>query len=158
MKIAVMSDSHGNFRVLDKIFSSYHADYYIHLGDGERELDRIAESYPDKQIIHVKGNCDFASFSPDDIFFEGTPDCRIFAVHGHKLNVKYSLETLKKKARQLGAKIALYGHTHERFCSYEDELYILNPGSCSCPRDGNKPSFAMIDISDAGVLINIIDL
>lgn len=158
MKIIVMSDSHGNFHVLDKIFTEYHADYYLHLGDGERELDRIAVNYPNKQIIHVKGNCDFASFSESEIVFAPTDKCAVFATHGHKYNVKYSLEMLKDKARSVGASIALYGHTHERFCSYEDGLYIMNPGSVSCPRDGKKPSFGIIEISSAGIMTNIIDL
>ncbi|MCI7803722.1 MAG: metallophosphoesterase family protein, partial [Oscillospiraceae bacterium] len=61
MKIIVMSDSHRNYYSLDKIFKGYYADLYIHLGDGEEELDRIAVQYPDKQIVHVKGNCDLGS-------------------------------------------------------------------------------------------------
>ena len=88
MKIIVMSDSHGNFRALKKIFSEYHADYYIHLGDGERELASIALAYPDKQIYHVKGNCDFASLSESDLLIEPAENCRIYAVHGHLINVK----------------------------------------------------------------------
>ncbi|MCI7805035.1 MAG: metallophosphoesterase family protein, partial [Oscillospiraceae bacterium] len=64
----------------------------------------------------------------------------------------------KAKARSMGADIALYGHTHERFCAYEDGLYIMNPGSTSCPRDGRKPSFGIIDVSPSGIMTNIIDL
>ncbi len=158
MKIIVMSDSHGNRFALDKIFLNYHANYYIHLGDGERELDSIAMEYPDKQIIHVKGNCDYASLSQSEIVFAPTDDCAIFATHGHKYNVKYSLEMLKNKARNVGASIALYGHTHERFCTYEDGLYIMNPGSVSCPRDGKKPSFGTIEITKSGIMTNVIDL
>ena len=37
MKIIVMSDSHGSSLGLDRIFSKYQADLYIHLGDGEYE-------------------------------------------------------------------------------------------------------------------------
>lgn len=158
MKIIVMSDSHRNYFSLEKIFSGYNADYYIHLGDGEKELDLIAAKYPDKQIFHVKGNCDLASFSENEILLMPSENCKIFAVHGHLYDVKYSLEPLKKKARSMGANIALYGHTHERFCSYEDGLYIMNPGSVSCPRDGKGPSFGIIDVSPSGIMTNIIDL
>lgn len=158
MKIIVMSDSHRNYFSLEKIFKGYHADLYIHLGDGEKELDRIASQYPDKQIVHVKGNCDIGSFSENEIFLMPTENCKIYATHGHRYDVKYSLEPLKAKARNLGANIALYGHTHERFCAYEDGLYIMNPGSTSCPRDGQKPSFGIIDASPSGIMTNIIDL
>lgn len=158
MKIIVMSDSHRNYRCLERIFTEYYADYYIHLGDGEQELDLIAKNYPDKNITHVKGNCDLASFSQSEIFMVPADNCKIFATHGHKYNVKYSLEALKQKARNLGANVVLYGHTHERFCNYEDGLYIMNPGSASCPRDGRRPSFGIIDVSSSGIMTNIVEL
>lgn len=158
MKIIVMSDSHRNYFALEKVFNGYHGDLYIHLGDGEEELDLIAAALPDKQIIHVKGNCDLGSFSESESFIMPAENCRIFATHGHIYDVKYSLEPLKEKAKGLGANIVLYGHTHERFCSYEDGLYIMNPGSVSCPRDGKKPSFGIIDVSPKGIMTNIIDL
>lgn len=158
MKIIVMSDSHRSFFSLEKIFTGYYADLYIHLGDGETELDRIAAQYPDKQIVHVKGNCDLGSFSDSEAFLMPAENCKIYATHGHRYDVKYSLEPLKAKARSMGANIALYGHTHERFCAYEDGLYIMNPGSTSCPRDGGKPSFGIIDVSPSGIMTNIIDL
>lgn len=71
-------------------------------------------------------------------YFVLTENILYLAVHGHKYGVKRSLETLKAAARKKGADILLYGHTHERFCSYEDGLYIMNPGSTSCPRDCGK--------------------
>ena len=40
MKIIVMSDSHNNYFALNKIVQDFYADLYIHLGDGERELNR----------------------------------------------------------------------------------------------------------------------
>lgn len=50
MKIIVMSDSHNNYFALNKIVQDFYADLYIHLGDGERELNRIYTQYPDKKI------------------------------------------------------------------------------------------------------------
>ncbi len=158
MKIIVISDSHNNLYALKKVFDNYHADLYIHLGDGERELDNICLLNPDKQIYHVKGNCDFASLSSDELLL--CPDDKnvIFAVHGHMYNVKYSLENLKAAARRQGANIVLYGHSHERHNEYDDGLYILNPGSVSCPRDGSKPSFGIIELLPNGIITNIVDL
>ena len=95
MKIIVMSDSHNSFFSLNKIFFNYHADLYIHLGDGERELNQIALTYPEKQIIHIKGNCDLMSLSEDELLFCPYGKYTVFAVHGHKYGVKRSLETLK---------------------------------------------------------------
>lgn len=158
MKIIVMSDSHGNYRALENIFENYYADIYIHLGDGERELNRICEKFPEKKIMHTAGNCDLASLSPDHILFSPDDKHTIFAAHGHKLAIKYSLEIIKKDAKKAGADIVLYGHSHERHMEYCNGMYIMNPGSASCPRDGNRPSFGIIEITDAGVMTNIVDL
>lgn len=158
MKIIVVSDSHNNLRALEKVIGNIYADLYIHLGDGERELDKICIRYPDKQIYHVKGNCDFASLSSDELLISPDDKNVIFAVHGHLYNVKYSLENLKAAARRKGANIVLYGHSHERHNEYDNGLYILNPGSVSCPRDGNKPSFGVIELLPDGIITNIADL
>lgn len=63
---------------------------------------------------------------------------KILFSHGHTFGVKYSLDRIYYKAKEIGAKIVLFGHTHCRYYSYEDGVHILNPGSASCPRDG-KP-------------------
>lgn len=158
MKIIVVSDSHGNLPALKRVICDYHADMYIHLGDGERELNTVCLLNPDKDIFHVCGNCDFASLSEDELLISPDDKNVIFAVHGHLHNVKYSLEQLKSTARKKGANIVLYGHTHSRHNEYDDGMYIINPGSVSIPRDGNKPSFAVIELLPNGIITNIVDL
>lgn len=158
MKIIVMSDSHDNYRALSKVMQDFYADIYIHLGDGERELNKFCLSNPDKQVYHVCGNCDFASLSDNELLISPDNKNVIFAVHGHKHGVKYSLETLKQTARNKGANIALFGHTHSRYNEYDNGLYILNPGSISLPRDGHKPSFGIIELLPKGIITNIVDL
>lgn len=160
MRIIVLSDTHGSYSALEKVLMrNTDADWFIHLGDGERELDRFKVSHPifEHRIIHVAGNCDYNSMSHDQ-FILPVADCKIFATHGHQYGVKSSLGPLKKTALQNGCNIALYGHTHSRFMSCEDGLYIMNPGSASCPRDGKEPSFGHIDISPAGIVMNIAEI
>lgn len=158
MKIIVMSDSHGNYSALNRIVQDFFADIYIHLGDGERELNRIYTQHPDKKILHVAGNCDFASLSESEILISPDNKNVIFATHGHRHGVKSSLESLKNTARKKGANILLYGHTHARFNEYDNGLYTMNPGSVSCPRDGKRPSFGIIELTDSGISTNIVDL
>ena len=158
MKIIVLSDSHGNGYALTKVMLENYADLYIHLGDGERELDDFCISHPDKQVYHVRGNCDFASMSPDELLISPDDKNVILAVHGHNHAVKYTLEPLKELAVSKGANIVLFGHTHSRYCDYENGLYILNPGSVSMPRDGKKPSFGVVELLPKGILTNIVDL
>ena len=160
MRVIVISDTHGNYSALEKVFmKNTDADWMIHLGDGEREVDRFVMSHPDlsQKIIHVAGNCDFNSLSPD-YFVLPVGEHNILATHGHLYGVHSSRERLKMLARANKCDIILFGHTHERFESNEDGFRIMNPGSASCPRDGRPPSFGHIDISPAGVVLNIVSI
>lgn len=153
-----MSDSHGNYRVLEDILLRNPDAYmFIHLGDGERELDRLVTLNPTLNVRHVAGNCDAASLSPNtDIAVVGGK--KLIFTHGHSFHVNYSTDRLGSMARQNGADILLFGHTHCRLNTYEDGIYILNPGSCSAPRDCSRPSYGYIDITNAGIVTNIVSL
>jgi len=160
LRIIVLSDTHGNYNALDSVISrNTDADWIFHLGDGERELDRYVISHPfiASKIIHVAGNCDGGSLS-NDFFILPVSEHKILATHGHLYGVNRSLERLKILAYTNECDIVLFGHTHIRYESYENGLYILNPGSASIPRDGQKPSFGHIDISPAGIVTNIVDV
>ena len=158
MRIIVYSDSHGSFSAHAEIFSrNQDADVFIFLGDGERELDKIRALYPEKTIVNVAGNCDYASMSPTvDIFM--AKGVKILFTHGHTMGVKYSTDRLFYKAKEIGAQIVLFGHTHCRYYSYEEGVHILNPGSASQPRDFKRKSYAFIDIVDSGIVCNHVDL
>lgn len=158
MRIIVYSDTHGKFSAHETILKrNENADAFIFLGDGEREFDKIKSLYPNKTMVNVAGNCDFASMKPsNDIFMAG--DNKILFTHGHLFGVKFSLDRLIYKAEEIGAKIALFGHTHQRFYSYENGIHILNPGSASAPRDLKNPSYAFIDILDSGIFCSHVEL
>ena len=159
MRIVVMSDSHRNAGAVDDVIEKNldTADMFIHLGDGEYETDLVMMQYPNKDIRRVAGNCDRDSSLPDYLVVD-LPGARIFCTHGHRFDVKYGLERIMSAAAQKKCNIILYGHTHERFQHYEDGVYIMNPGSCSCPRDGKPPSYGIVDITDKGIITNIADL
>ena len=160
MRIIVISDTHGNLRALRSvILRNADADWFIHLGDGERDVEIFLLEHPEliQKFIRISGNCDDGSLG-FPYFCLDVPGHRIFATHGHLFAVKNSLEIIKRRAAENECDIILFGHTHIRLESYEDGLYILNPGSASCPHDGTKPSFGHIDISPAGVVLNIADV
>ena len=157
MRIIVISDTHGDHRSLEKvILRNTDADWIFHLGDGERELDEFLLYHPElaPKVIHVAGNCDFNSLSPEYAVLP-VMDHKLLATHGHLYGVRGSLGMLKMLAKENGCDIILFGHTHMRCERCEDGFYIMNPGSASCPRDGLPPSFGHIDISDAGVVLNV---
>ena len=157
MKILVLSDTHGNIKSIISILKK-HEDIkeIFFLGDNVSDIDAVKEQFSDRNFHCVTGNCDFSSpyKSSDIATVNGT---RIFFTHGHKYSVKYTLENLKATARENNCTLALFGHTHCSLSAYDDSLYIVNPGSPSFPRD-SFPSYAVIDITDKGIMPNIIYL
>ena len=154
MRILVVSDSHGNDSSLRRaILAQPKAEVVIHLGDGEEELLRAKRSFPEKMFLAVRGNCDFGSALPPagDFTAEGV---KIFYTHGHLYGVKSGLYTFACAARERGAQVALYGHTHNALTDYEDGLYIMNPGSLN----GWEATYGTVDITPQGIVTNIVKL
>lgn len=159
MRIIVMSDSHGDYFVVrDIIERNPTADMFIHLGDGENEIIEARREFPDKDIRHVAGNCDYCSLSPQTDIAIADCGIKIFFCHGHRQFVKGGTETLRSIAKDNDCTVALFGHTHCRYSSYEDGIYVFNPGSCRCPRDYNKPSYGILYVTEKGVLTSFAEL
>ena len=131
LKIIVISDTHGNINYAVKAIEEEKADFCIHLGDMKADCEDLEAIFPRQKFIFVKGNNDFwlrDSSYPDERFFE-LEGKKFFICHGHKYNVKYSLDALKKKGRELGADIILYGHTHSKRIENDGGVLIMNPGA-----------------------------
>ena len=127
MRLVVFSDTHGNFRAAREIVERNENVYtFIFLGDGEREIDKLRIVYPEKMILNVAGNCDYNSFTPNsDLYNAGK--VKVLFTHGHRFNVKYGTDMLLAKAKEVGAEIALFGHTHERYYKYVVKLFSPVP-------------------------------
>jgi len=151
-----MSDSHKNLANVRKIVEKHEeADLFLHLGDGERDFEDVMALYPQKSYDHVCGNCDFYSLAPTFNMIKADSK-RIFFTHGHIYNVKYSLSELLFAAQGRGADIVLYGHTHISHSEYIDGMHVVNPGSCSGM--GGSATYAIIDITKAGIVPVIVKL
>lgn len=157
MRIVVISDSHRNYRVVEKIISEQKSARHIFfLGDVIGDVEDLSYEYTDKVFHIVSGNCDFGSFYPNsDIAKIG--DIGIFYTHGNAFSVKGTTAHLAAAAKARNCKIALYGHTHIPHISYEDGLYIVNPGSPSCSRQGPN-SYAVLDIEENGIMPIIVKI
>lgn len=154
MRILVLSDSHGmESNVRRAILAQPTADIVIHLGDGEEEMRRVKQSFPEKMFLQARGNCDWGVCAP----YEGeyTQDgVKIFYTHGHLYHVKSGLYNAVLAARDKKAQVLLYGHTHQALTDYDDGLYIMNPGAI-----GSYPgTYGTLDITPQGIVTNVIRL
>lgn len=150
-KIIVFSDSHnfsGNMkRVID---SRTDVNIFLHLGDGEKEFSLMQEENYGRSFISIRGNNDYFGSSPAE-FTADFEDIKIYMTHGHM----FSPRTVAEKAKQKSASVALFGHTHRRFCEFQPPgLYLFNPGSISYPRDSRPPSYGLIEIRGSDILLS----
>lgn len=148
MRIAVISDTHGiNKYIIEALVSIEKLDMLIHLGDYVDDGEKISKilGIP---ITIVKGNGDPHSNYNENELIE-VKGKKIFLTHGHRDNVVRNLDTLYYKALEMGADIALFGHTHVPVNIVYDDIIIMNPGSPSQPRgDSFTRTFGLIDIGE----------
>ncbi len=129
MKIIIVSDSHGNSDILERIFRKERdTDAVIHLGDGAMDMLGLNEYIGRLPVYQIKGNNDLSCFdlSPKLISYFG--HIKFFACHGHLLDVKYGLTKLYYTALENECRIALFGHTHIPCKEDYDGITLFNPG------------------------------
>lgn len=167
MKILVFSDSHQRDNYIREAVQLHlnagAVDRIIHLGDGVRDLEGI---YPQIPVCYVDGNYEEyitsyiarKALTTENLIELG--GFKFFMTHGHRYGVKGGLSHAVTAAKQKGADVLLFGHTHERYYEYippenDDErgLYVFNPGSISRPRD-NQFSYGVIEIRNGNILIS----
>lgn len=130
MKILVLSDSHGEIASMARAILEQGPDAVIHLGDCVPDANALQARFPALTIYQVKGNNDWRDQTPErlELSLEGV---RILAVHGHQYGVYSGPLRVSLAAREAGADVALYGHTHIPACERtRDGLWLLNPGAC----------------------------
>lgn len=164
MKLMFASDIHGSAYYCRKMVEAYQAEKavcLILLGDilyhGPR--NDLPKDYAPKEVIAmlnpmkndicaVRGNCeaevdqmvlDFPVMADYCVILEGNRT--IYATHGHVYNEGH-LPPLKE------GDILIHGHTHVLRAEKKEHYTILNPGSVSIPKEGNPPSYAILENGD----------
>ena len=161
MKLLIASDIHGSAYYCRKLLEAYEkegAQRMVLLGDvlyhGPR--NDLPREYVPKEVIRmlnersdeiyaVRGNCeaevdqmvlDFPVMADYMLLFEG--DKAIYATHGHIWNEEH-LPPMKP------GDVLLHGHTHVLRAERKDGILILNPGSAAIPKEGNPPTYAVLE-------------
>ena len=164
MKLMFASDIHGSAYYCRKMVEAYQAEKAVRLillGDilyhGPR--NDLPKDYAPKEVIAmlnpmkndicaVRGNCeaevdqmvlDFPVMADYCVILEGNRT--IYATHGHVYNEGH-LPPLKE------GDILIHVHTHVLRSEKKEHYTILNPGSVSIPKEGNPPSYAILENGD----------
>jgi len=153
MRVLVVSDVHGKLNLLrEAIEAQPTARDVIFLGDGLRQVEDVMDLYPDRTFYTVPGNCDFGA-QGIPVRQETFGGKRFYFTHGHLHGVKHGLYRLDLAAREAGADIALFGHTHLAYEEYADGLYLFNPGSL-----GYDYTYGYVDIVGNGIRTAVVKL
>lgn len=160
MKILVFSDSHNNPRNMITALKEHRGtvDLVIHLGDGLGDLNLCRDLLDGVATATALGNGEAFSRRlwadvPEE--FVISPDgVRLFCCHGHRYHVKLSLAAAAERAREKGADILLYGHTHSPYDGWAtaedgERIRAFNPGSVGL---GFPASYGLIEISNGAAL------
>ncbi len=161
MKLMFASDIHGSAYYCRKMLEAYQAEEagrLILLGDilyhGPR--NDLPKEYAPKEVIAmlnpmkndicaVRGNCeaevdqmvlDFPVMADYALILCG--ERNLYATHGHIYN-ENNLPPLKN------GDILIHGHTHVLKVEKREDYTLLNPGSVSIPKEGNPPSYAILE-------------
>ena len=153
-RVIAVSDSHGCAAALREAFDlAWRAgpvDVAVFLGDGLADYTRLEGELLGRGALcyAVRGNNDWSSALPRDVSFM-VNGVRFYACHGHEWHVKYGLDRLWYAAREYGAQVALYGHTHRADVEFEHGMYLINPGAV-CEKYGGGAAYADIRVEDNG--------
>lgn len=164
MKLLIASDIHGSAYYCRKLLEAYEqsgAQKMVLLGDvlyhgprndlpkeyAPKEVIRMLNEHKD-EIYAVRGNCE-AEVDQMVLEFPVLADYMllmlgnrtVYATHGHIYHEDH-LPPMKK------GDILLHGHTHVLRAEEKGEILIWNPGSTSIPKEGNPPTYAILETNE----------
>ena len=119
-------------------------DMAFHLGDCIGDAQDLSSAFPMLDLCYVPGNCDYCTSVPASLLQEAG-GVRIFLTHGHLFGVKSGLDTLTAAAKDMGAQLILFGHTHQALLEERNGVTLLNPGAAG--RFG-RSSYAVVELEN----------
>lgn len=152
MKAIIFSDSHRSFNPMVRAMEKEgRVDLIIHAGDVLSDVEDLKIMYPRHNIVYVRGNNDFWDNSVTEDRFFNLDGVKIFLTHGHNYGVKYSLAKLIKHAKELGADLCIFGHTHTALNERTGGITLFNPGSAS-------RHYGVLETASGGFTVKVCDI
>lgn len=146
MRIAVAGDTHGRIEKITKEITAQKVNHLFFTGDFYSDAKRIAY-HAGVTFNAIAGNCDSGNNGRSELLVNMAGK-NFYLIHGHQYNVKYSLNSLYYRGKELEADVILFGHTHVPLCEKIDDIWFINPGSPSRPRLSKPGSYALLDIDE----------
>ncbi|MGI6173040.1 MAG: metallophosphoesterase family protein [Christensenellales bacterium] len=146
IRLFVASDSHGEYSALQafaRIAKREKAHAVCHLGDFASDAEMLREMLGGIPLYSVRGNCDSQGAAPKERV-EHFGACSVLLCHGHAYSVKSGTRELAEAAAEMGAHLALFGHTHTSLERYQNGVFLINPGALCGGR------FAIVEIDEDG--------
>lgn len=144
MKLLILSDTHQSLGFAYDAIEKERPDAVLHLGDLLTDAEDLSFACQEPDFYYVPGNGDYALTVPKNLTLE-FDGVRIFMTHGHLYGVKRDLSMLTCAAKDAGAQLALFGHTHIQHMEERDGITLLNPGAAG--RFG-RSGYAVVEITD----------
>lgn len=157
MKIAVMSDTHGNVQLAVKALKrNGKVDRLFHLGDHYRDAVEIGVGTR-LHVDAVSGNTDLDSepWAEREKILE-LDGVRIFITHGDIYKVKQGIDRLVEKAIEEEVQAVLFGHTHIAMKQRIGNILFLNPGCILSNNSSN--SYALLGLTNGHLQGEIIKI
>ena len=144
IKLLIFSDSHGKVGSMLELAEQVRPDEIIHLGDHLRDAESLSFALPDIPVTMVPGNCDGWTGRPGELLLERGGH-KLLLGHGHQWRVKFGSHLALSYAREKGANVLLYGHTHQAVCRWKYGILLLNPGTAG--GSGARATYGVLDLS-----------
>lgn len=154
MRVLVVSDSHGRVDNMIRAVERVQPDYVLHLGDCQRDMEALRREFPGLAMEGVPGNCDWGSCDQPERLIE-LGGVRILLLHGHTRNVKSSPMAAMYAAKECGAQVLLFGHTHRPLVDNDGTLLTLNPGAAG---DRLHPTCGILTVENGRADVKTVSL
>lgn len=139
-RVLILSDSHGLTDEVEDIKRRHQLKYMIHCGDSELDSNAVEM----EGFFKVAGNCDYDSGYPDQETFT-IGGLTFLITHGHLYHVKTNLMSLAYRAKEVGAQVICFGHTHVAGAQRIDKQLFINPGSIRLPKGQIEKTYAIME-------------
>ena len=160
MRALIISDTHGRIEVLkklDTLFATFQPDQILFLGDALNNGPRngVPLDYDPMgcaalfnklfcRFISVWCNCD-SRVDQTLLHFDISSDSKVHYLNGFRCDLIHGDLLTSDLLEVQRGDILFFGHTHVYMLKTADGVVYFNPGSPSFPKNGNPPTYGVMD-------------